>query len=288
MKTKFTLLTLLLLFVATFNYAQTSAEIADIAVQGIARDNNNTALTNQTVNLTFTIYYNNPGPVNVYVVNKAVQTDAFGVFSHILNVEPNTNSKFAKYQMFLRIEDNNGVISDEKLKHVPYAVTANNGVPTGAIMPFMGTTAPEGWVLCDGRTLNGIAGSEELQILLNDSNVPDLQGFFLRGAGTNGFTPVNTVLGVPQDDTNLSHTHASGSLGTSASGAHTHTFSYEATESSATSAFLSSGGNGGNRTLGGQTSSAGNHSHAIFGNTAAAGASESRPVHYGVNYIIKL
>ena len=46
----------------------------------------------------------------------------------------------------------------------------------------------------------------------------------------------------------------------------------------------------GNQTAGGSTkttTTAGTHSHNVSGNTAAEG-SESRPVNYGVNYIIKL
>ena len=37
----------------------------------------------------------------------------------------------------------------QSLNAVPYAM---NGVPTGTVVPFAGTTAPDGWTFCDGTT----------------------------------------------------------------------------------------------------------------------------------------
>jgi microcystin-dependent protein len=37
----------------------------------------------------------------------------------------------------------------QSLNAVPYAM---NGVPTGTVVPFAGTTAPDGWAFCDGTT----------------------------------------------------------------------------------------------------------------------------------------
>ena len=58
MKPKQLLSTILFLFAITCNYAQASFTSAGIAVQGIARDNNNTAITTgESIDMTFTIYY---------------------------------------------------------------------------------------------------------------------------------------------------------------------------------------------------------------------------------------
>jgi microcystin-dependent protein len=67
-------------------------------------------------------------------------------------------------------------------------------VPTGAILPFAGTTAPAGFLMCDGTsytrvTFPGLAtalgcGGSSCAYGAADSthfNVPDLRGRFLRG-----------------------------------------------------------------------------------------------------------
>lgn len=39
----------------------------------------------------------------------------------------------------------------QQLNAVPFAM---NGVPTGTVVPFAGSTPPDGWVLCDGQALD--------------------------------------------------------------------------------------------------------------------------------------
>ncbi|MFI1770446.1 tail fiber protein [Thalassobellus citreus] len=305
MKTKFTFLTLLLLFIATFNYAQTSAEIADIAVQGIARDGNNTAKTNVTISLTFELYYLDANNGNTKVVigtpeTVSLTTDAFGVFSHIVSPAASNNPIFANQQVYLKISEGTQIISEEKLKHVPYAIAANNGVPTGAIMPFVGASSdvPEGWVLCNGQTLPATATK---LISMIGNNAPNLGGMFLRGAGTNDMTDTVTLLNGTQDDDYKRHNHASGGLQTSAAGSHRH-LKTESTISvpkpdpayytNVRIGFISNV----LPTVANNSDFAGNHTHNITGNTGNSGGTainnpggtETRPVNYGVNYIIKL
>lgn len=227
----------------------------------------------------------------------SLATDAFGVFSHILSLPPNNNPRFANQQVHLVISEGRNVISDELLKHVPYAIAANNGVPTGSIMPFVGETAPIGWVLCHGQSISGVNGAQNLIDLIGD-NVPDLRGFFLRGAGTNPLTPVTTNLGEKQDDSNKRHSHNQGSLVTGTTGAHGHSTNFDERPYAISGA---SGDNfsysvkfpGGAARTGTHTIptnvNEGAHSHPISGNTGIEGTeTESRPVSYGVNYIIKL
>lgn len=52
-----------------------------------------------------------------------------------------------------------------------------NKIPPGSIMAYGGTTAPNGWLLCDGRSING---HPELAAVIGN-NVPDLRGEFIRG-----------------------------------------------------------------------------------------------------------
>jgi microcystin-dependent protein len=81
------------------------------------------------------------------------------------------------------------------------------GVPAGAIMSFAMSSAPAGWVVCNGAEY-AIADYGDLHTaigttwgaLTNGSGgagsthfrVPDLRGAFLRGTGT-GTTPLNSV-----------------------------------------------------------------------------------------------
>ncbi len=294
MKTK--LLLMLCLFCASIsNYAQSSASQSGIAVQGIARDANNTALTNQTINLTFTLYYLDASSIeqNIYKVTRNVTTDAFGVFSDVIDPTAVNNSLFANNTAYLRIEKGSEVISDEKLRHVPYAIAANNGVPTGSIMPFIGTVAPEGWVFCNGAALPATA--KALIALLGGNNAPNLQGMFLRGTGTN---PVNNQAGpalkATQNEELKSHLHAKGTLATQTAGDHNHA-------NGSFDKLMSITGNNSVNAVDGDPgmvqpdlgfartmSNAGDHTHNITGSTADTGGNETRPVNYGVNYIIKL
>ncbi|OUD36220.1 hypothetical protein FPG59_07135 [Flavobacterium sp. FPG59] len=301
-----------MLLTVAINYGQSSANVAGIAIQGIARDNNNTARTSATISLTFRIYYGSN--VVIYEVTRTVTTDAFGVFSAVLEPGETNNIVIANTQAYLRISEGSTTISDEKLKQVPYAIAASNGVPTGSIMPFVGTTAPVGWVMCDGSALPADAlGGAPLRALVGDY-APDLRGIFLRGAGQNGngtnaaeIQP-NTLKAVQSSD-NKSHNHTGN---TSNAGNHYHnmftrqdsgsgqtTIGYLATTDQLYKVSPRRDGNGDwngelmyspNQTNDvidrGRTSTNGDHNHSFT--TANSGTTESRPINYGVNYIIKL
>lgn len=298
MKTQLILI-VLIVFSCSFSLAQTSAEMADIAIQGIARDDNNTAKANAQISLTFEFFYldNNNGNAKVEVgapETVSLNTDAFGVFSHVISPAATNNSIFANQQIYLKITEGNVLVSEEKLKHVPYAIAANNGVPTGAIMPFVGSTAPIGWVLCDGQSLTNINGAENLIALLGSTNAPDLRAMFLRGVGVNAdaqFADNRRDGGVnsTQQDSNMAHNH-SVDLTTSNNGEHSHPLKlknrrFENNSNSGSAAFNIQSEDGGVSTV--ETDLSGVHNHTVSGNTSSEGT-ESRPINYGVNYIIKL
>jgi microcystin-dependent protein len=283
----------MILSVAT-NYAQISASQAGIAIQGIARNTNNTAITSQNINFTFTLYYLDSSNLEqlIFEESKSLTTDAFGVFSYIINPTAVNNSKIANNIAYLRIKNGSILISDEKINHVPYAIAANNGVPTGSIMPFIGTNAPEGWALCNGAALPTTA---TVLISMVGANAPNLQGMFLRGTGTSPvYSQAGPALKATQDDTFQSHLHASGTLGNSNNGNHNH--------GSNGTDYRVVNSDGDNTAKGGldyspgepdlyatyQLPTDGDHSHTISGSTASTGDTETRPINYGVNYIIKL
>lgn len=80
-------------------------------------------------------------------------------------------------------------------------VAIEHCVPTGCVLPYVGTTAPEGWLLCNGANYD-IQKYLELAHALGYSgntgkfNVPDLRGKYLKG-GSNGYTSNNGTLNTP-------------------------------------------------------------------------------------------
>lgn len=273
-----------------------------IAVQGIARDAEKAALVDEP--LTFTFDIQNSGGTSYYEENVNIMTDPYGVFSHIIgtgNVVGGKNFNeipFGQTHMKLVISVHyNGadiILSNAPFQYAPYAKSAENGVPTGTIVAFAGAEVniPKGWVLCDGRSLTTIANSQNLIDLIGD-NTPNLQGMFLRGTGPN---PVNgeegPALGGNQDDGFESHLHDKGTLDVPAgTGGHNHSTNFKYDWSSA------NGDSGDSRRYGDDDSDGthtvaanggGGHDHSITGSTGTIGIAETRPVSYGVNYIIKL
>ena len=119
---------------------------------------------------------------------------------------------------------------------------------------------------------------------------------FLRGTGV---SPVNgqpgPALKTAQNDGQESHTHYAGSLIANAVGDHQHNINFNTIPTS----FDAPNGRRpfmdvdnvdqvASFTVIRQTRPAGGHGHSISGNSAYTGTNETRPVNYGVNYIIKL
>lgn len=289
------ILTLSVLFFTLLSFSQ------GIAIQGIARDDNNTARTNVNVALTFEVYYLNASNTNevVYTETPTLLTDSFGVFSHVLAVPNETESQFSNQELYLKISEGTTTISDELFKRVPLAYSASNGVPTGSIMPFVGSTAPTGWLLCDGGAIPVNSNTAALRTLLGSASTPNLQGMFLRGTGVN---PVNSepgpALNETQGDTFKSHSHEEGTLDLVNDGAHIHKITFKVdtiagqgsdvdvyNRNSTTSNVMES-----DEYTEQNDGYDGRHDHGgIKGSTGNTGSeAETRPVNYGVNYIIKL
>jgi len=159
-------------------------------------------------------------------------------------------------------------------------------------MPFIGTVAPAGWALCDG---NALPTSATELIALIGTKTPDLRGMFLRGSGTNSnstyATNVGPTLNTIQTDEFKSHLHDQGTLVNSSGGSHTHTH-FSGYSDSGNPQGVGSGNHGAGeisrKYSDNTTSSAGSHTHTITGSTGSIGSTETRPVNYGVNHIIKL
>lgn len=300
---------IVLLFTANSTlFAQANVTSSAISVQGIARNDQNNAVANSSVSVTAELLYYNASapttPVTILSRTGNVTTDAFGVFAYVVDIGSSDFVKISNSEAWIKISSNNIVFAQEKLMTVPYSVHAQNGAPTGSIMPYVGSTAPAGWLLCDGTAIpSGDAYTALKTMLGNATNVPDLRGMFIRGAGTNGVNTyannVGPALRAIQGDGVKDHVHpfTSNSATTSSNGAHNHTV------------YLWRGGNVPNGTAGASlradweianandefaysVSGTGNHTHAVTvtgtTNNNTSGVVETRPVNYGVSYIIKI
>lgn len=151
--------------------------------------------------------------------------------------------------------------------------------PPGTVVAYMGTTAPDGWLLCNGNSYSRNPPYDKLYAVIGNAagsadaanfNVPDLRGRFLRGVdGTAGRDPDSgtrtamnplgnpgNLVGSVQADAFKSHTHTNNLLG----GWSTRYVNY----------------NGSGGSYGFQETA-----------SSATGGSETRPINAYVNYIIK-
>lgn len=276
-------------------HAQSNVTTSGISIQGIARDENNGALANiDQLGLTFTIYYLGSGnsEQSIFTTPATVRTDNFGVFSYVLSIDQLLYNQISTQSAYLKVMQGSTVFSNEKLQAVPYAIYAQNGVPAGSIMPFIGTTAPNGWLLCDGSTFTDNTSNANLKALLGSTTTPNLKGLFLRGIGAAPTGETGPLLKTVQQDDIASHLHTV-NITTTNDGLHNHTNgnytqllqsnSYDTGRDVDTT-----NGEPGIRTSATMLAN-GNHSHTVSGNTGNYGSqSETRPINYGVNYIIKI
>ena len=293
---------LILFFLAAFFSvknvnAQANVTASGISIQGIARDENNSALSNiDQLSLNFRIYYLDGSNAEVLILNETnnVKTDNFGVFSYVMSIPNTVFTQICNTPAYLKVTQGSVVFSNEKLQAVPYAIHAQNGVPTGTIMAYIGSTAPEGWLLCNGATFDDNAKHAKLKELLGNSlTTPNLNARYLRGTGTVTGREAIALRGT-QDDAFKEHNHGV-SLTTSTDGNHNHANgSFERLlkrDGTGTGTGFDNSSNEPNINTSEVMSNAGNHTHTISGNTANAGsaaANETRVFAYGVTWIIKI
>ena len=163
------------------------------------------------------------------------------------------------------------------------------GPPVGSVQMFAGSSAPEGWVLCDGTTLDSVANPKYAALFAVISTtyggtgaasfkVPNCRGVFVRGAGsqTIGAETYTATLGVSQNDAT-----AKNGLTITDPG-HNHTLYWG-------SAFRGGGGESVPRFDAGWEQSNANQAigSKTTGITLNNGDAETRPANIALNYIIK-
>lgn len=202
-----------------------------------------------------------------------------------INISGNTITNSAPDQT-VNIGGSNGIIVSGS--YPTFQITSTALAPTGSIMAFAGTTAPAGWLLCDGLAINRNTYSALFGVIgnaygsgdgVNTFNIPDLRGKFLRGVnGTqtaaNGDPDVST-----RTPNGAGLTNAPGSVQADVIKNHTHPFAH----TNATVGINDLVSGGGTKLVFDPAS------YNINTNTQnnAGGSSETRPKNVYVNYIIK-
>ena len=294
----------ILLFLGSFTSAFSQAAVTStgIAIQGIAKKSDNTAIVNTTVPIIVDIYTTVSSTNYSITTNSGnVNTDAFGVFAYVVPIDSSTFLKISNSEAYIRIKSNNVVFATEKLQAAPYAIHAQNGVPTGAIMPFAGDVVPAGWLPADGSPIPTGAQYDALRAIMPDPYyTPNLKGVFLQGTGSQTINNV-TYTGPVRDrivlDNVGNHTHTIPNFSgtTSSNGDHAHGGRNDrgGNLTLTWTNYLDHTGDGNEKYLDNWTSINGSHAHDVPNGSGTSGnqtggQTETRPVNYGVQYIIKI
>lgn len=149
-------------------------------------------------------------------------------------------------------------------------------VPAGAILPFGGTAAPTGWLMCDGTSylqatypaLYAAIGNAYGTADGSHFNVPDLRGRFLRGVdGGTGRDP--DAASRTAMNTGGATGNNVGSVQTDQLKSHTHTFAVSVSAGVGSLPYLNNAPTSSTET------------------TNSTGGNETRPLNAYVNYIVK-
>jgi microcystin-dependent protein len=187
---------------------------------------------------------------------------------------------------------------DARIAEVNAAIAqlAERGAPVGSVVAFAGTTAPAGWLLCDGAAVSRTSDAALFAVLgvshgngdqIETFNVPDYRGRFLRGtdggAGRDPDRNARSAMGVGG-----AAGDAVGSVQGSQLGSHAHSYTdpghSHAIEIEPSGGWDGAVPQGSNRTNRSSWATAAATTRIQILNT---GGNETRPTNAGVNYIIK-
>lgn len=312
------ILPLILFVFIAFSWTNNSGH--GFSYQAVARTHDGQVLANEAIELRFSLYAGEEAQNPSYQETHQVLTNPFGIFQVVIGKGQTDQGNFSEINFgaadfWIKVEvKDNGVwqeISNSQLYPYPRALYADNAqaAPAGSIMPFAGPKdkIPEGWFLCDGRTLSRTEYADLYAIIgtawghgdgANTFHVPDLRGLFLRGVDNdagrdpdkNNRKALNTggntrnAVGSFQDDMFKSHNHQGK---TKTAGKHKHKIMRgdEHVEwgdgGGYSTFFIDAGGHDAGPKI--YTDEIGAHTHDLHSD----GGNETRPDNAYVNYIIK-
>lgn len=184
--------------------------------------------------------------------------------------------------------------------------------PIGAMLPYAGSSAPSGWLLCNGASvlrddypaLYAVCGTTYGSVDGTHFNLPNLQnrvpvgsgGTYSRGGTGGAATVALTTANLPAHDHGASSSHTHTTSGTAASVSdHTHPTGLP---SAGSGGVVATGSTSYAQVGSGSTSAAGGHTHTTSGTAAADGvhthtsvgsgtAHENMPPYLAIPYIIR-
>jgi microcystin-dependent protein len=216
-------------------------------------------------------------------------------------------SKSGSTLQFRSLTEGDGISLTQSTTEIEIAVNSSALNPSGAIMQFAGSSAPTGWLICDGSAVNRTTYADLFATIgtaygVGDGsttfNLPDLKGKVPVGynSGDTSFDSLGETGGAKTHTLSSaempSHLHTVNppSTNTNTTGAHTHTLYRVA-------AFAGGAGTGLNDTTSGTgvtaMSSMGDHFHSVdiaqfnSGSTGSGSAHNNLQPYITLNYIIK-
>jgi microcystin-dependent protein len=150
------------------------------------------------------------------------QKEGMKKFLGVLNSKPVIGALIFIFLSLVTVFAGNVIVKEGSL-NVTDRIYDKTGfvTPVGSINAYGGSTAPAGWLLCNGTNYSRTVYSDLFAIIgttygnnsANDFKVPDMRGIFARGVGTNGvLTNANGAafsgtLGTYQNDSFQGHWH---------------------------------------------------------------------------------
>ena len=163
---------------------------------------------------------------------------------------------------------------------------SGTATPTGTMIDFAGTSAPAGYLVCNGAAISRDTYAALFAAIgtawgpgngSSTFNLPNLQGRFRWGAG--GDRSVGNVGGEEEVVLNTAqmprHSHGDGTLATTSGGSHVHGNKQYAGGNSGGAEYDTAEQRGGTHYAIQNTESAGSHSHSVTGSTGSRGGGQS-------------
>ena len=198
-----------------------------------------------------------------------------------------------KYNLYMPTvgEQGWGTLVNENFDKIDAALSV-----TGAVQLYAGSTAPSGWLICNGQAVSRTTYAALFAVIgttygagngSTTFNVPNLVNKTVRGSNSLGKTGGADTITLSTENM-PAHSHGVGTLATNNMGAHTHTVGTGTRAAGGSGNYPSATYGTPDVTV--NTNSNGAHTHTISGSTASAGSGSAVSItnpYVMLHYIIK-